>query len=89
MVRILTAVLSDGMTEVQAACTEALEGQAVSADVVLNALYRQSQPEPPAPIMTPERLQLTAPPLADCARYDGLRHTAHVKGDHVAHLEVA
>jgi transposase len=85
MVQILTGVLSDGLAAVQTACAEALESQAVSADVVLNALYRQNQPELPAPIMTPECLTLTTPPLADCARYDGLRHGV----DHAVQLEVA
>ncbi len=85
MVQILTAVLTDGMSTVQAACTEALEADAVSADVVLNALARQQQSDPPAPVMTPERLKLDTPPLADCARYDVLLG----RPSHVAQLEVA
>ena len=85
MVQILAAVLSDGLPAVQAACAEALDAQAVSADVVLNALARQQQPEVPAQIMTPERLELAVPPLADCARYDALRASV----DNAAQLEVA
>jgi transposase len=47
MVDILTAVLTDGLTAVEAACAEAL-GQGVhSADVVLNILARQRDPDPP------------------------------------------
>ncbi len=88
MVRILTAVLTDGMAAVEAACTEALAAQVVSADVILNVLYRQQQPEPPAPVMTPERLQLASPPLADCARYDGLIGQPRLAADPVSALEV-
>jgi hypothetical protein len=38
MVDILTAVLSDGLTAVEAACAEALREGVYSADVVLNIL---------------------------------------------------
>jgi hypothetical protein len=85
MVQILTAVLTDGLAAVQTACTEALDADAVSADVVLNVLARQQQPEASAPIMTPERLALKVPPLADCARYDVLRTGADI----AVQLEVA
>lgn len=73
MVKILAAVLSDGLNAVEAACAESLEAGIASADVILNALARQQQPEKPEPIMTPERLALATPPVADCARYDCLR----------------
>jgi hypothetical protein len=85
MVKILTAVLTDGLPAVQVACAEALDADSVSADVILNALARQQQPEPPTPIMTPERLALALPPLADCARYDVLRTSV----DRAPQLEVA
>ncbi len=73
MVKILTAVLTDGLPAVDAACAEALEASIASADVILNALARRQQPEPTQPIQTPERLALSLPPIADCARYDALR----------------
>jgi hypothetical protein len=73
MVKILAAVLTDGLSEVEAACAEALNAGIANADVILNALARRQQPAQPEPIMTPERLRLTSPPLADCGRYDGLR----------------
>ena len=73
MVKIFSAVLTDGLQAVDAACAESLDAHIASADVVLNALSRRQQPEPGAPIMTPERLELAVPPLADCARYDRLR----------------
>ncbi|MGB4866550.1 MAG: IS21 family transposase [Hyphomicrobium sp.] len=73
MVKILTAVLTDGLQAVEAACAESLEAGVASADVILNALARRQQPEPAQPILTPERLTLAIAPLADCARYDRLR----------------
>ena len=73
MVKVLTAVLTDGLVAVEAACAEALSAGVASADVILNALARRQQPEPTAPIATPERLELSCPPRADCARYDSLR----------------
>ena len=73
MVKILTAVLTDGLVAVEAACAEALDAGLASADVILNALARRQQTAPPPPVMTPERLTLAVPPLADCARYDTLR----------------
>ena len=75
MVKILTAVLTDGLQAVEAACAESLEAGVASADVILNALARRQQPEPAQPILTPERLTLAIAPLADCARYDRLRPT--------------
>jgi transposase len=73
MVEILTAVLSDGLAAVEAACGEAL-GQGVhSAAVILNILARRRQPAAPVTIMTPDALKLKDAPTADCARYDKLR----------------
>jgi transposase len=74
MVKVLTAVLTDGLAAVESACAEALEAGLASADVILNALSRRQQsPATPEPVATPERLKLTLPPRADCARYDMLR----------------
>lgn len=75
MVKILTAVLTDGLAAVEAACAEALDAGIASADVILNALARRTQPEAAATIEPPERLALTQPPRADCGRYDALRTT--------------
>jgi hypothetical protein len=73
MVKVLAAVLTDGLASVDAACAEAL-GQGVhSADVIINILARRKDPGPPVTIMTPDALQLHHAPLADCARYDSLR----------------
>jgi len=73
MVLILTAMQSDGLSAVEAACAEALGSGTHSADVILNILTRRSEPAPASIIATPERLHLQVLPRADCARYDGLR----------------
>jgi hypothetical protein len=75
MVNILTAVLTDGLPAVEAACAEAITQGVHSADVVLNILARQRNPDPPPTIMTPAALILRHAPIADCARYDNLRRT--------------
>jgi hypothetical protein len=73
MVKVLSAVLSDGLVAVEAACSEALAGGVHSADVILNILARQRDPGPAATILTPDALRLRHAPIADCARYDSLR----------------
>lgn len=73
MVEILSAVLSDGLAAVEAACAEALAGGVHSSDVVLNILARRREPAPAVTILTPEALRLRHEPTADCARYDRLR----------------
>ena len=73
MVGILSAVLSDGLPTVEAACQEALREGVHSADVVINILARRREPPPAPSIMTPDALQLRHAPVADCTRYDSLR----------------
>ena len=77
VVKILAAVLEDGLEAVEAACGEALANGVCSADVVLNILARGRQPGPPAPIAVPESLSLRHQPAADCRRYDRLREAGH------------
>ena len=77
IVKILAAVLEDGLETVEAACAEALTCGACSADVVLNILARHRQPPSPPAIPTPEGLQLRHQPVADCRRYDRLREAGH------------
>jgi transposase len=76
MVMILTAVLTDGLAAVEAACAEALGDGVHSADVILNILARRREPEKPATIATPEALRLQHEPAANCARYDTLRRAS-------------
>jgi transposase len=73
MVQILSAVLSDGLAAVDAACIEAIDQGAASAPVVLNILARTKDSAPIQTIFTPQALQLILPPMADCHRYDQLR----------------
>jgi transposase len=73
MVKVLAAVLTDGLSTVEAACAEALEQGTHSADVILNILSRKRDTPPPMTIMTPEALRLRHVPIADCTRYDSLR----------------
>ncbi len=62
MVKLLTAVLSDGLAAVEAACTEALGEGVYSADVVLNILTRHKDPAPVLAISTPDALKLKYEP---------------------------
>jgi transposase len=73
MVKILAAVLTDGLAAVDEACLKALSEGVHSADVILNILARQRDPGPAATILTPEALRLRHAPTADCGRYDQLR----------------
>jgi transposase len=73
MVAILTAVLTDGLVAVEAACAESLDAGTHSADVILNILAHHAEPAAIEPVATPAGLALTLAPRADCARYDGLR----------------
>src|SRR5438045_4942037 len=76
MVKVLSAVLTDGLVAVEAACAEALGDGVHSADVILNILARRRDPGPAATILTPAPLRLRHGPLADCARYDRLRRAS-------------
>jgi hypothetical protein len=72
-VRVLSAVLTDGLEAVEDAIREALDAGAVSDEVILNILSRRREPPRPLTIVTSEDLALAHPPIADCARYDQLR----------------
>jgi len=76
MVKVLSAVLTDGLAAVEAACAETLASGVHSADVVLNILARHRDPGPAATILTPDALRLRHLPMADCARYDRLRRAS-------------
>ena len=76
MVKVLSAVLIDGLAAVEAACGEALGDGVHSADIILNILARHRNPAPAATILTPDALRLRHAPIADCARYDRLRRAS-------------
>jgi len=73
MVAILAAVLTDGLSAVEAACAQAMADGVHSADVIINILARRRDPAPAVTVLTPDALALRQAPLADCARYDQLR----------------
>ncbi len=79
MVDILSAILTDGLDAVEAACAEALSEGVHSSAVVLNILARRREPTPPRTIATPDALRLNCEPVADCTRYDSLRRPDHGK----------
>src|ERR1700738_3499452 len=66
MVKVLSAVLTDGLAAVEAACAEALTDGVHSADVVLNILSRHRDPGPAATILAPTRCScdMSQPPIA-------------------------
>ena len=72
-VRVLAAVLGDGLEAVEAAVREALDAGTASDEVILNILSRRREPPRPACIVTLEDMALMHPPVANCARYDSLR----------------
>ena len=72
-VRVLSAVLTDGLELVEAATREALATGTASDELILNILSRHSEPATPHSIVTSEDRMLRHPPVADCARYDLLR----------------
>ena len=72
-VRVLSAVLTDGLEPVEAAVREALANGTASDELILNILSRRREPATPHSIVTSEDRMLQHPPLADCARYDLLR----------------
>jgi len=72
-VRVLAAVLVDGLDAVEDAVREALGAGAASDDLIITILARRREPPAPQPIITSDALALRHPPVADCARYDQLR----------------
>jgi hypothetical protein len=70
-VGVLSAVPRYGLEAVCRACEEAVDGKAVSRDVILNLLSRRSDESPPA-AQVPRAPRLLLEPVADCRRYDDL-----------------
>ena len=56
MVAILSAVLTDGLPAVEAACAQAMAEGVHSSDVIINILTRHRDPGPTATILTPDAL---------------------------------
>jgi hypothetical protein len=72
LVRVLAAVLSDGLEAVETAIREALDAGNASGEVILNILSRLREP-PPICSLDVVDLKLSHPPIADCTRYDTAR----------------
>ena len=62
----------------QVACELVLDGNVVTAPVVMNEMRRLLAPSQPILLTVPDMLKLRREPLADCARYDHLRGVSHV-----------
>jgi transposase len=77
-VELLLMAREVGLEPLQVACELVLEGQVVTAAVVLNEMRRLLAPAHPAMLAVPDMLQLQTEPLADCSRYDHLRGASHV-----------
>jgi transposase len=71
-VAILSCVPTYGLSAVEKACLEALDQGAVSKDVVLNLLCRQSDQDNPVVLEPSVYIKLREEPTADCSRYDDL-----------------
>lgn len=72
-VQVLNAIKTYGVEAVERAAREALVLGAISFDVILNLLSRQTEAPPPPPAdHLPEHLTLRHLPIADCGRYDRL-----------------
>ena len=69
-VDILARVPGHGLDAVADACNEALGNGSVSRDVIINLLARQHEEPGPGIATIPAHLELSEPPVADCARYD-------------------
>ena len=66
-----------GLEALQVACELVLEGNVVTAAVVMNEMRRLISPAPPAMLNIPDLLRLQCEPLANCGRYDHLREVSH------------
>jgi len=77
-VELLLMAREVGLEPLQVACELVLEGNVVTAAVVLNEMRRLLAPAQPARLAVPDMLQLQTEPLADCSRYDHLREANHV-----------
>src|SRR5208283_5795084 len=77
-VELLLMAREVGLEPLQVACELVLEGNVVTASVVMNEIRRLLAPTQPLMLTVPEMLKLQHEPLADCGRYDHLRGESHV-----------
>ena len=77
-VELLLMAREVGLETLEVACDLVLDGNVVTASVVMNAMRRLVAPMQPVTMSVPDMLKLEVEPLADCGRYDRLRGAAHV-----------
>ncbi|HEY4975677.1 MAG TPA: IS21 family transposase [Steroidobacteraceae bacterium] len=77
-VELLLMAREVGLEALEVACELVLDGNVVSASVVMNEMRRLVAPAQPILLNVPDMLKLQAEPLADCGRYDHLREVSHV-----------
>ena len=77
-VELLLMARDVGLETLEVACDLVLDGNVVTASVVMNAMQRLIAPARPVTMTVPDMLKLKVEPLADCGRYDHLRAVSHV-----------
>ncbi len=77
-VELLMLARDAGLEPLEVACDLVLDGDVITASVVMNAMRRLIAPSQPVTMNVPDMLKLEVEPLADCRRYDRLRGAAHV-----------
>jgi transposase len=76
-VELLMMAREFGLEPLQVACELVLDGNVITAAVVMNEMRRLVAPSTPAMLNVPDMLKLQTEPLADCGRYDHLRGVSH------------
>ena len=76
-VELLLMAREFGLEPLQVACELVLDGNVVTASVVMNEMRRLRRAEQPIMLNVPDMLKLQTEPLADCGRYDHLRGVSH------------
>jgi len=76
-VELLMMAREFGLEPLQVACELVLDGNVVTAAVVMNEMRRLVAPSTPIPLNVPDSLKLQTEPCADCSRYDHLRGGSH------------
>jgi hypothetical protein len=76
-VELLMMAREFGLEPLQVACELVLDGNVVTAAVIMNEMRRLIAPSAPILLHVPDMLKLQTEPLADCGRYDHLRGVSH------------
>ena len=76
-VELLMMAREFGLEPLQVACELVLDGNVITAPVVMNEMRRLVAPSTPIMLSVPDMLKQQIEPRADCARYDHLREVSH------------